>query len=161
MITSRLVVLDNTILTNFALVDRADLILDLWGKGCATTTAVIDEYQAGIASRGLPAQSWDNLTRLTLQPVEKAFANKLPPQLGSGERSCIAVAVHRQGLFVCDDAKARHEAQRHGVTVTGTIGILVLNVHQGNLTPAKGNTILADMMAQGYRSPVTTLDDLI
>jgi predicted nucleic acid-binding protein len=160
MTPSRFVLLDNTALTNFALVSRTDLVLDLWGADCATTTAVMAEYQAGIASRGLPAHSWRNLAQLTLQPAEQVFADQLPPQLGAGERSCIAVTVHRQGLFVCDDADARREAQRHDVTVTGTIGILVLNIQQGKLTLAEGNTVLTEMIAQGYRSPVMTLDEL-
>lgn len=155
------VLLDNTVLTNFALVGQPELVLDLWGTTCATTTAVMAEYQAGIISRGLPTHSWDILTQLTLQPAEQTFADQLPPQLGIGERSCIAIAVHRQGLFVCDDAQARREAQRHGVAVTGTIGILVLNVRQNQLTPAGGNTILSHMIALGYRSPVVTLDDLL
>ena len=104
---SGLILLDNTVLTNFALVDRPDLVLDLWGTNCATTTEVMVEYQAGIIGHGLPAHSWKNLTRLTLQPAEQSFADQLHSQLGSGERSCIAIAVHRQGLFVCDDAYAR------------------------------------------------------
>lgn len=159
--TSRPVLLDNTVLTNFALVGQPDLILDLWGTNCATTMEVITEYQAGIISRGLPANSWENLTRLTLQPAEQSFADQLRSQLGSGERSCIAVAVHRQGLFVCDDAIARREAQKHGVMVTGTIGILLLNIRQSNLTAVEGNALLTDMIIQGYRSPVTTLDRLL
>jgi predicted nucleic acid-binding protein len=158
---SRLVLIDNTALTNFALINRTDLILDLWGKTCATTTAVMAEYQAGVVGSGLPAHSWDELAQLTLRPVEQAFADQLLPQLGAGERSCIAVAVHRQGLFVSDDNNARHEAQRHGVTITGTIGILVLNVRQANLTLTEGNAILASLIALGYRSPVTALDDLL
>ena len=72
---SRLVLLDNTALTNFALAGRPDLVLDLWGADCATTTSVMVEYQAGITSRGLPAHSWEDLIQLTLQPVEKAFAD--------------------------------------------------------------------------------------
>lgn len=157
---SKPILLDNTALTNFALVGRADLILDLWRPDCATTTAVMAEYQAGIASRGLPNDIWQNLPQLTLQPLEQAFAEKLPAQLGRGERSCIAIAVQRQGLFVCDDAKARQVAKRHGITITGTIGILVMNIRQGNLTLAEGNAILTDMIIQGYRSPIATLDAL-
>ena len=48
------VVLDNTVLTNFALVNRPELLFGLWGGACATTSAVIVEYQAGIVVRGLP-----------------------------------------------------------------------------------------------------------
>ena len=79
-------------------------------------------------------------------------------RLGSGERTCLAIAVQRHGLFLCDDARARREAQRQGVPVSGTIGILVLNVRNGNLTPAEGNEILSRMIALGYRSPVATLN---
>lgn len=66
--TTGLVLLDNTALTNFALVQRPDLVLDLFGERCVTTTAVFSEYQAGIIKRGLPAHSWNNLTALAPQP---------------------------------------------------------------------------------------------
>ena len=161
MIAPALVLLDNTALTNFALVQRPDLVLNLFGDRCATTTAVFDEYQAGIINRGLPAHSWDNLPVLTLHSAEQTFAEQLPPQLGRGERSCIAIAVHRHCLFVCDDAKARREAQRLGVAISGTIGILIMNVRRNVLTLDESNAILTNMIAHGYRSPVSKLDDLL
>ncbi|MFO7662626.1 MAG: hypothetical protein R6X18_08525 [Chloroflexota bacterium] len=46
-----LVLLDNMVLTNFALLSRPDLVLDLWCSGPVTTTAVMTEYQAGVTSR--------------------------------------------------------------------------------------------------------------
>lgn len=155
------VLLNNTVLTNFALVGRSDLVFSLWGAKCMTTTAVMSEYAAGVLGRGLPADSWKELAQWTLQPAEQVFADGLPPQLGAGERSCIAVAVHHQALFACDDAKARQEAQRHGVAITGTLGILVLTVRQGSISLDEGNAILAEMIAQGYRSPVVTMDNLL
>jgi predicted nucleic acid-binding protein len=161
VISTRLVLLDNTVLTNFALVNRPDLVLDLWGNGSTTTPEVIKEYQAGVAGRGLPAGIWNALTQLTPNPIERDFADRLPPKLGSGERSCLAIAVYRHGLFVCDDAEARREAQRIGLTVTGSIGILVLNVRQGRLTLVEANALLEKMIAHGYRSPASTLDDLL
>ena len=161
MTTAPLVLLDNTALTNFALIGRPDLIFDLFGDRCATTTAVFNEYQAGITHRGLPAHSWDNLTTLALQPTEQTFAEQLPPQLGHGERSCIAIAVHRHSLFICDDAKARREAHRLGIAISGTIGILIMNVRRNVLTIDESNAILTDMITEGYRSPVSTLDNLL
>jgi len=152
--------LDNTVLTNFALVGRADLVLGL-STEVATTPAVIAEYVAGVAGHGLPANVWNSLFQLTLQPDEQRFADRLPPRLGRGERSCIAVAVHRRGLFASDDMRARLEAQRHGVAVTGTVGILVLNVKLGRLVLEEGNTLLTDMIVQGYRSSVLALDELL
>lgn len=101
------------------------------------------------------------MTILALEPVERAIEQKLPPALGKGERSCIAIGVHRQALIVSDDGNARREARRHGLPVSGTIGVLVLNVCQGYLALTEGNAILTKMTAQGYRTPILTLDDLI
>lgn len=58
------VLLDNTVLTNFALVNRADLVLELWGEACATTPAVLNEYQVGIESGLLAEGIWDTLQRV-------------------------------------------------------------------------------------------------
>lgn len=158
---TRLILLDNTVLTNFALVNRPDLVLDMRDIDSATSPEVMVEYQAGVAGRGLPAGIWDALTRLPLNSVERDFADKLPPRLGRGERSCLAIAFHRDGLFACDDAEARREAQRLGLVITGSIGVLVLNVRQGRLARADANVLLAMMIAQGYRSPLPALDDLL
>lgn len=40
--------LDNTVLTNFSLVERLDLVLELWEGRCMTTSAVLAEYQTGV-----------------------------------------------------------------------------------------------------------------
>ena len=121
------VLLDNTVLSNFALVGRTELVMDLWPDAC-TTPAVKAEYAAGSEVRDLPSDVWEGLKVLTLTPKEKAFAAHLHQRLGAGERSCIAVAHHRSGLFVSDDYDARREAQALQIPTTGTIGILLLNV---------------------------------
>jgi len=156
-----LVLVDNTVLTNYALIARPDLVTDLRGVEFATTPEVMAEYQAGVTGRGMPVAVWDSLPQLTLNPAEPRFADRLLPRLGRGERSCLAVAVHRQGAIACDDAVARREAQRLGLIVTGTIGILVVNIRQTRLTIADGNAILAGLIALGYRSPLADLSDLI
>ena len=50
----RLVVLNNTPLTNFALVQRPDLIFSLWSSAACTTPAVLAEYERGVSSGKLP-----------------------------------------------------------------------------------------------------------
>ncbi|MFO7662627.1 MAG: hypothetical protein R6X18_08530 [Chloroflexota bacterium] len=62
-------------------------------------------------------------------------------------------------MLACDDAEARREAQHYGWPITGSIGILALNVCQGRLIRSEANVLLAEMIALGYRSPVPTLDD--
>jgi hypothetical protein len=54
----RPVVLDNTVLTNLAVVDRADLVKRLWPKAACTTPAIFDEYRVGAVSGLVPADAW-------------------------------------------------------------------------------------------------------
>jgi predicted nucleic acid-binding protein len=89
------------------------------------------------------------------------FAARLSARLGAGERSCLAVAYHREGLFVSDDADARKEAGRHEIPVTGTIGVLARAVEKSSISIEEGNRLLTRMIGAGYRSPVERLDDLL
>jgi predicted nucleic acid-binding protein len=63
---TRPVLLDNTVLTNFALVGQTDLVTYLWGAAVSTTSAVMAEYQAGVAGGLLPPEAWAHLPVLTL-----------------------------------------------------------------------------------------------
>ena len=158
---SNLVLLDNTVLTNFALVNRADLVLGLWGEACATTPAVLNEYQAGIESGLLAMGIWDSLQQVELDETESSFATTLSPRLGAGERTCLTVAVHRQALFVTDALDARQFAREHNIPTTGTVGVLVSCIRQGRLSINQANTILTEMTRFSYRSPVARLDSLL
>lgn len=155
------IVLDNTVLTNFALVNRAHWVIDLLGDDAWTTTAVVAEYEAGVVSGALPAAAWPALVVVTLTNEEAALADSLPPRLGLGERSCLAVALLRQGILASDDRRARRVAKQQGVSTTGTIGLLVIGVQYQRWSLPEANAALAQMIARGFRSPVTMLDDLI
>jgi len=157
----RLVLLDNTVLTNFALVGQDDLPTLLWADVACTTTAAYGEYLAGAAAGILPAGAWGDLIQITLNEQEDAFAERLAAHLGAGERSCLAVAVSRSGTLASDDLLARRWAREHGVEVTGTVGILLASVRRGYLTLEQANALLTAMIAAGYRSPVERLDVLL
>jgi predicted nucleic acid-binding protein len=156
-----LVVLDNTVLTNFALVGRPELVLNLWGELACTTPAVENEYQVAVAAGLVSATAWADLPVVILTEAEAAFAAELPLRLGAGERTCVSVAVHRQGLFVSDDRDARSSARHHGVPITGTLGILVMGVQRGRLSRNAANALLKGMIAAGYRSPISDLNQLL
>jgi predicted nucleic acid-binding protein len=51
----------------------------------------------------------------------------LPPQLAAGEASTLraALALGADTLVLLDDLQARREAQRLGITFTGTAGVVV------------------------------------
>ncbi len=50
----KLVLLDNTLLSNFALVHRTQLVTDVW-QNCGTTSDAWNEYTAGISQNRLPS----------------------------------------------------------------------------------------------------------
>ena len=154
------VLLDNTVLCNLSLVGRSDLVFRLWPTRACTTLSVQEEYVAGTASGLLSADAWIELPVVTLTPEEIAFAARLSPRLGAGERTCLAVATHRTGLLVSDDLDARRAAREHDVPTTGTLGILIRCVQLGHLARGQANALLAEMIALGYRSPVDRLDSL-
>jgi predicted nucleic acid-binding protein len=59
--TTAPILLDNTVLTNFALVGRPDLVLSLWGELACTTPAVQNEYQVAVAAGLVSATAWADL----------------------------------------------------------------------------------------------------
>lgn len=148
-------------LTNFALVGQSALVFHLWADRVYTTLAVMHEYQVGAVSGNLSPNAWGDLPTLTLTAEETELARTFSSRLGIGERSCIAVAKQRVGLFASDDADARAMAKLLDVPITGTLGILLLCVQRGIISLARGNVLLTTMLAAGYRSPVNVLDDLL
>ena len=59
-----LVLLDATILTNFARVELTSVPIDLWGDQVYTTVEVLREYEVGIRTAGLPTLVWKQVTAL-------------------------------------------------------------------------------------------------
>lgn len=157
---SQPVLLDNTVLSNFAVVQRADIVLSLW-ESCATTQAAWREFQAGIRLGRLPGNMWQALPVIVLNDSENEVANRLSNILGEGERSCIAVAENRKGLLVTDDRKARRIALEMGVKVTGTLGVLAVAVERSIIPLADANRYLEQMIRNGYRSPVDDIGKLL
>jgi predicted nucleic acid-binding protein len=80
--------------------------------------------------------------------------------LDDGEASCIAVVIEQNASLFSDDLDARHYARRQGISVSGTLGVLMLLVKGGHLTFEDADGLLQSMVARGYRSPVSSLVDL-
>ena len=153
------ILLDNTVLSNFALVKQTDLVLQLW-PDCTTTADAWREYQAGVALGYLPKETWTAIPQIKLNETEDKIAQQFVKALGAGERTCIAVAKNRGGLFVTDDRKARQVALEMGVKVTGTLGILIVAVERKIIPIGDANHLLSQMIKDGYRSPINNLSDL-
>lgn len=79
------------------------------------------------------------------------------PLLDSGEASTLraAIALGQGTLVLLDDLQARREAQRLGIAMTGTAGIIV-EARQAGLIPAAG-PVLARLVEEGFHLD----DDLV
>jgi predicted nucleic acid-binding protein len=69
--------------------------------------------------------------------------------LGDGEREAIAVALELHAdLLLVDDKKARRIAQGYGITVAGTLGLMLL-AHERRLVDLPA--IVGDLRRSGFR----------
>lgn len=152
--------LDNTVLSNFALTRRMDLVRIALGNNIATTTAVLDEFQAGTIRGLLPQTDLTWLTIIELSAAEQVLFQELLVRVNAGEAACLAAAAHRSGRLFTDDRDARTLAARLQIPVSGTLGILHRLIQIQVLTLSEANALLGEMISQGYRSPVANLADL-
>jgi predicted nucleic acid-binding protein len=153
------ILLDTTVLSNFARMERSDL-LRLALPEAATTPQVMVELQEGVAAGHLPDCDWQWITVVTLTSEEEENLARVRLILDNGEASCIAVALARGGTLFSDDRDARRYVRRCGLCVSGTLGVLSLLVEREHLTVAEADAYLQKMIDQGYRSPIRSMADL-
>ena len=119
-----MIVVDNTVLTNFALIRRIDLLRQIIAnRHPCMTPAVNSEFDEGV-KRGLFSATdiqWVSLISLT--PAELIRLSDLSGSLDDGEAESVVVTLHRGGLLASDDLKARKLVIQSGGQVTGTLGI--------------------------------------
>lgn len=152
---------DNTVLSNFSLVQQPDLIQQALGDKVATTESVWAELQAGMGIGRLPAQDWSWLAILSLEEIEQPLYQRLTQRLNIGEASCLALAITRGYRIFTDDRDARKVAVEWRVPVSGTLGLLMHLVDLDILSVEEGDALLAQMIASGYYTPVTSLEALL
>ncbi|MFQ6120500.1 MAG: hypothetical protein ACE5KE_11545 [Methanosarcinales archaeon] len=135
---------------------------NLFKDSIFTTEEVLEELKRGEQKNVLPKRDWQWIRVLKIESSQEKFLFQFfSESLGKGESSCISIALSRDLKVLTDDKDARKLAQRRGVPVSGTIGVLVEAVREGLLSLEEGNTMLSDMIKNGYFSPYETLDDLI
>ena len=67
-------------------------------------------------------------------PLDGPFLRQLLVQLDEGEAAAIALAVERKApLLLMDEIDGRKVARRHGLRITGTLGLLLEGKRAGHL----------------------------
>jgi predicted nucleic acid-binding protein len=147
---------DTTVLSNFAQVQRPDLLRrafpDLVAPG-----PVRGELAAGERRGLVPPCDWSWLKLVELTEAEQIHAAGLKEYLQPGEAACIAVVAARGGRLLTDDRAARIMAGTLGIVVSGTIGVLIRLWRRGILTFEQADGLLSEMIECGYRSPVQSI----
>ena len=161
------VIANNTLLSNFAFVNRLNLLKGVFGK-VYLTPVIRCEIENGIleghvfqerTKQIIETKDW--LLVIGFDQDEQKLFNQLTKTLDAGEASCIAIAKSRKWIFLTDDKDARQTAERLMIQLSGTVGFLRLARDKKLITSDEGDDLLQSMIANGYYSPVLRLDDIL
>ena len=157
------VLLDTTVMSNFAGVQRSDLLYVRFGADAGTTISCLAELRMGEIVGRIPLCDWAWLAVVALTDLELERAASLATHqgLGRGEADGVAVAEARSILFLSDDKRARTVAASLKIGVSGTLGILTGLVETAALSAQDADELLGRMRAHGYRSPVASIHELL
>jgi predicted nucleic acid-binding protein len=130
---ARPIIVNNTPLVALWVLNRLDLLRDLyevvWIPEAVEREFVAIEVNARRLS--LLQSPWIQVVRVSNPRLVLSYIG-----LDQGETKVLALAVeHNAQLVVIDERKGRRYAQRLGLALTGTLGIL-LNAKQKQLIPA-------------------------
>ncbi len=154
-----MVLVNNTVLSNFTKVNRLDILKRAFKK-VYITEQVLEEFKIGAKRKILPNVRI-NFEVLKLREEELELYNTLRIKLGKGEASCLAIAKKRNMNFLTDYFDARKIANILGVPVSGTIGVLIRCIEKGIISKDERNRILKEMIAKGFYSPISDLSEIL
>lgn len=160
-----LLFLDNTVLINFAILDRLDLLEDLLhgdGRWCYTVSI---ECANSAAWYGALADVPDILGKpLEPSPAERVAARILRDAMAKpgdeahkhyGEAETLAIIAERgmEAVLLTDDAGARDFARARGVPPIDTWRLLAVLEQRGRISAGDRHTFESKLHASGRRPP--------
>lgn len=157
------VIVNNTVISNFAIVGRLDLLQKLIGK-IYITPEVLEEISDGIkeghlflkeVKRIIDENDWILIKELEIE--ELIIYKRLSQRLGIGESSCLAIAYTKWSFF-SDDKSARNYARENNISLGGTFGLLISTIDEHILSKYQANELLQIMRKNRYRSPYPDID---
>lgn len=155
-------VLNTTVLSNFSSIDQVDLLAAL--DAICTVPVVQDELEDGVENHSFlrPAVTavGDNIP---VVQISDAVANReavIRSYLDPGEAQAFALADVHDGRLITDDGDARTFAKEQGVTVVGSVGVLLAAIDAGRIDEVTANDWLETWIDDyGYRVPYRDIDD--
>jgi predicted nucleic acid-binding protein len=134
----KIIISDTSCLIQFELIGELNLLKRLFGS-VTITPEIAEEFHS-------PIPDW-----IIIEAVKNTTYQKiLETSVDIGEASAIALAIeHSDCLLTLDDWKGRKLAEKLGLTITGTLGILINAKLNGLIATVK--PYLAKMKQTGFR----------
>ncbi|MCH8558887.1 MAG: DUF3368 domain-containing protein [Balneolia bacterium] len=119
------IVSDTSCLILFYKIRELDLLKKLFGK-IHITDAVLKEFNQKVPD-------WIEVVELTTE-LQKGLSS----YLDKGEATAISLAAeHENSLLIIDEIKGRKAAKELGISVTGSLGVLVTAINKGHIQTVK------------------------
>lgn len=155
-------VLNTTVLSNFAYIDHLQLLASL--SGICTVPVVREELHNGVDGHPylqLALQILD--AGVPVAPISETVANReavVSAHLDPGEAQAFALADAHDGRLLTDDGDARAFAKEQGVTVIGSVGVLLAAVDAGKIDETIADKWLSTWIDEiGYYVPYRTITE--
>jgi predicted nucleic acid-binding protein len=155
-------VLNTTVLSNFAYIDELWVVSGL--SGICTVPVVREELENGVDDHSYLQVALDILddeipvTRIsdTVANREAVVSNHLDP----GEAQAFALADAEDGRLLTDDGDARSFAKDQGVTVVGSVGVLLAAIDAGKIDETTADEWLSTWINEiGYYVPYQSISE--
>jgi len=155
-------VLNTTIMSNFTSIDRVDFLASL-AEVC-TVPVVQEELEDGVGKHQFLRPAVNAVgTEIPVVPISETVANRdavIRRYLDPGEAQAFALADVHDGRLLTDDGDARQFAKEQGVTVVGSVGVLLAAIDAEKIDEATANNWLQTWIDEfGYRVPYRNIED--
>jgi predicted nucleic acid-binding protein len=153
-------VLNTTVLSNFAYIDEVWVLADL--AGICAVPVVRDELERGVGAHPYLQSALDTLgSEIPVVAISDTVANRetaLRDHLDPGEAQAFAVADAHDGRLLTDDGDARSFANDQGVTVVGSVGVLLAAIDAGKIDDPTAEEWLSTWIDEiGYYVPYRSI----
>jgi predicted nucleic acid-binding protein len=155
-------VLNTTVLSNFAYIDQLWVVADL--SGICTVPVVREELEHGVDDHPYLQSALDTLDdEIPVAPISDTVANReavVSGHLDPGEAQAFALADAEDGRLLTDDGDARSFAKDQGVTVVGSVGVLLAAIDAGKIDESTADEWLSTWVDEiGYYVPYRTISE--
>jgi predicted nucleic acid-binding protein len=155
-------VLNTTVLSNFGYIDQLWVVSGL--SGICTVPVVREELEHGVDDHPYLRSALDILDEgIPVATISDTVGNReavVSDHLDPGEAQAFALADAHDGRLLTDDGDARSFAKDQGVTVVGSVGILLAAIDAGKIDESTADEWLSTWIDDiGYYVPHRTISE--